>query len=39
MRFLDQVVLVTGAARGQGRAHALAFAGEGAHLVICDTPR
>jgi SDR family mycofactocin-dependent oxidoreductase len=39
MRFCDQVVLITGAARGQGRAHALAFAREGAHLVICDTPR
>jgi NAD(P)-dependent dehydrogenase (short-subunit alcohol dehydrogenase family) len=25
-RFVDQVVLITGAARGQGRAHALAFA-------------
>jgi SDR family mycofactocin-dependent oxidoreductase len=39
MRFRDQVVLVTGAARGQGRAHALAFAREGAHLVLCDTTR
>lgn len=39
MRFRDQVVFVTGAARGQGRAHALAFAREGAHLVLCDTPR
>jgi SDR family mycofactocin-dependent oxidoreductase len=39
MRFSDQVILITGAARGQGRAHALAFAREGAHLVICDTPR
>ena len=39
MRFRDQVVLVTGAGRGQGRAHALAFAREGAHLVLCDTPR
>jgi (+)-trans-carveol dehydrogenase len=39
MRFHDQVVLVTGAARGQGRAHALAFAREGAHLVLCDTQR
>lgn len=37
MRFCDQVVLITGAARGQGRAHALAFAHEGAHLVLCDT--
>src|SRR5438067_1103148 len=39
MRFHDQVVLITGAARGQGRAHALAFAREGAHLILCDTPR
>ena len=30
---------MTGAARGQGRAHALAFAREGAHLVLCDTLR
>jgi SDR family mycofactocin-dependent oxidoreductase len=37
MRFHNQVVLVTGAARGQGRAHALAFAREGAHLALCDT--
>jgi (+)-trans-carveol dehydrogenase len=37
MRFRDQVVLITGAARGQGRAHALAFAREGANLVLCDT--
>ncbi len=39
MRFRDQVVLITGAARGQGRAHALAFAREGANLVLCDTRR
>ncbi|HJT59090.1 MAG TPA: mycofactocin-coupled SDR family oxidoreductase [Ktedonobacteraceae bacterium] len=39
MRFRDQVVFITGAARGQGRSHALAFAREGAHLIICDTPR
>lgn len=38
MRFQNQVVFITGAARGQGRAHALAFAREGAHLVLCDTP-
>lgn len=37
MRFENQVVLITGAARGQGRAHALAFAQEGAHLILCDT--
>jgi len=34
--FADQVVFITGAARGQGRAYALAFAREGATLVICD---
>lgn len=39
MRFKNQVVFITGAARGQGRAHALAFAREGAHLVLCDTLR
>lgn len=39
MRFRDQIVLITGPARGQGRSHALAFAREGAHLVLCDTPR
>lgn len=38
-RFTDQVVLITGAARGQGRAHALAFAQEGASLLLCDTVR
>lgn len=37
MRFRDKVVFITGAARGQGRAHALAFAQEGANLVLCDT--
>lgn len=39
MRYRDQVVLITGAARGQGRAHAFAFAREGAHVVLCDTLR
>jgi SDR family mycofactocin-dependent oxidoreductase len=38
-RFVDQVVFITGAARGQGRAHALAFAREGASLLLCDTLR
>jgi SDR family mycofactocin-dependent oxidoreductase len=38
-RFADQVVFITGAARGQGRAHALAFAREGATLLLCDTQR
>lgn len=31
-----QVALVTGAARGQGRSHALGLAADGADLVICD---
>lgn len=35
-RFEDKVVLVTGAASGIGRATALAFAGEGAKLVVVD---
>jgi SDR family mycofactocin-dependent oxidoreductase len=35
-RFNDKVVMITGAARGQGRSHALAFAREGADLVLCD---
>ena len=35
-RFADKVVLVTGAAKGQGRGHALRFAREGASLVLCD---
>jgi SDR family mycofactocin-dependent oxidoreductase len=35
-RFDGQVVLITGGARGQGRAHALAFAREGAHISLCD---
>ncbi len=31
-----RVVIVTGAARGLGRAHALAFAADGAHVVVND---
>lgn len=34
--YRDNTVLVTGAARGLGRSHALAFAGAGADLVVCD---
>lgn len=30
--------MVTGAARGQGRAHSVALAGEGADIVACDVP-
>jgi SDR family mycofactocin-dependent oxidoreductase len=37
MKRLDgKVVLITGAARGQGRSHALRLAGEGADLVLSD---
>jgi NAD(P)-dependent dehydrogenase (short-subunit alcohol dehydrogenase family) len=32
----DRVVLITGAARGQGRAAALRFSAEGARLVVTD---
>lgn len=44
-RFEDKVVFITGAARGQGREHAVRFAAEGARIIgvdICedlpDTP-
>jgi 3-oxoacyl-[acyl-carrier protein] reductase len=36
MRFKDEVAVVTGAARGIGRAIALAFVGEGAKVVLVD---
>jgi NAD(P)-dependent dehydrogenase (short-subunit alcohol dehydrogenase family) len=40
MGVLDgRVALITGGARGQGRAHALALAAEGAKIVIGDAPR
>lgn len=38
-RFHDKTVVISGAGRGQGRAHALGFAAEGANVVafdICD---
>ena len=38
-RFQERVVFITGAAHGMGRAHALAFAREGARLVLCDACR
>jgi (+)-trans-carveol dehydrogenase len=36
-RFEDQVVMITGAARGQGRSHAIGFASEGANIIAFDT--
>lgn len=35
-RFADTVVFITGAARGQGRSHALRFAQEGADIIALD---
>jgi NAD(P)-dependent dehydrogenase (short-subunit alcohol dehydrogenase family) len=37
--FEDQVVLVTGGARGMGRSHALAFARAGAKVALCDVAK
>jgi len=36
--FSDTSVLITGAAHGQGRLHALRFAETGADLALCDLP-
>lgn len=38
-RFTDKVVLVTGAARGQGRSHAVRLATEGADVLAVDVVR
>lgn len=35
-RLADRVALITGAARGQGRAHAIRMAGEGADIIAVD---
>ncbi len=35
-RFEGKKVFITGAARGQGRSHAVGFAREGADLAVCD---
>jgi SDR family mycofactocin-dependent oxidoreductase len=35
-RFVGKVALITGAARGQGRAEALRFAAEGADVILLD---
>ncbi len=38
MQFDGRVVIVTGAARGLGRAHALGFAARGARVLVSDLP-
>ena len=35
-RLQGKVAIITGAARGQGRSHALLMAAEGANLLLCD---
>jgi NAD(P)-dependent dehydrogenase (short-subunit alcohol dehydrogenase family) len=35
-RLKDRVAVITGAARGQGRAHAVRLAGEGADIIAVD---
>ena len=35
-KFTGKTVLVTGGAAGLGRAYALKFGGEGAHLILAD---
>lgn len=35
-RFEGKTVFITGGARGQGRSHALAFAAEGADIIVTD---
>ncbi len=39
MRLQDKISIITGSARGIGRATALKFAAEGAHVVVCDLDR
>lgn len=36
MEFKDKVVLITGAASGIGKASAIAFAAQGAHVIVSD---